>query len=41
MDHEPGYGSVGLCSDLASGSCPLSIPVYGFPGKRNNAALVW
>lgn len=33
MDHEPDYGSVCLCGDLGSGSCPPSLPVYGFPGK--------
>ena len=32
MDHEPGYGSVGLCCDLGSGPCLLSLSVYVFPG---------
>lgn len=37
MTTEPYSGSVGPRGDLGSGSCPLNLSVYGFPG----AALSW
>ena len=34
MDNVPDCGSIALCNDLGSAPCPLSLPLYGFPGER-------